>query len=173
MRALTIAMALVLVTGCAHLHWPGHHAPPPPPAPVHELDMSGAGEAGFPQYWKRNTLLVDLRGASGSGSAVMKPIAGTTWPVRLGFRVTPGAFGTLEVRGEQRVLLPISASGAAADRAGTSSRGVYGEDAGDHGELGAERGGGLSKDVFSPRRRAGVRRTARRRAAPRAQDRAR
>jgi hypothetical protein len=109
-RALAVAMALMLITGCAHLHWPWHHAPPPPPAPVHELDMSGA--VGFPQYWKRNTLLVDLRGASGSGSAVMKPIAGTTWPVRLGFRVTPGAFGTLEVRGEQRVLLPISASGA-------------------------------------------------------------
>jgi hypothetical protein len=111
-RALAVAMALMLITGCAHLHWPWHHAPPPPPAPVHELDMSGAGVAGFPQYWKRNTLLVDLRGASASGSAVMKPIAGTTWPVRLGFRVTPGAFGTLEVRGEQRVLLPISASGA-------------------------------------------------------------
>ena len=110
-RALATAMALVLVTGCTHLHWPWHHPPPPPPAPVHELDMSGAGEAGFPQYWKRNTLLVDLRGASGSGSAVMKPIAGTTWPVRLAFRVTPGGIGTLEVRGEQRVLLPINASG--------------------------------------------------------------
>jgi len=104
-------MALMLVTGCTHLHWPWHHQPPPPPAPVHELDMTGAGEAGFPQYWKRNTLLVDLRGASGTGSAVMKPIAGTTWPVRLAFRVTPGGIGTLEVRGEQRVLLPINASG--------------------------------------------------------------
>jgi hypothetical protein len=110
-RGLALAMALMLVSGCSHLHWPWHHAPPPPPAPVHELDMSGAGDAGFPQYWKRNTLLVDLRGVSGSGSAVMKPTPGTPWPVRLGFRVTPGGIGTLEVRGEQRVLLPISPSG--------------------------------------------------------------
>jgi hypothetical protein len=110
-RALAPAMALLLLSGCTHLHWPWHHPPPPPPAPVHELDISGAGEAGFPQYWKRNTLLVDLRSASGTGSATMKPIAGTTWPVRLAFRVTPGAIGTLEVHGEQRVLLPINASG--------------------------------------------------------------
>ena len=110
-RALALAMALVLLSACSHLHWPWHHPPPPPPAPVHELDMSGAGDAGFPQYWKRNTLLVDLRGASGTGSAVMKPSAGTTWPVRLAFRLTPGGIGTLEVRGEQRVLLPISPSG--------------------------------------------------------------
>ena len=71
--AVTRALALppwrwCCSVGCTHLHWPWHHPPPPPPAPVHELDMSGAGDAGFPQYWKRNTLLVDLRGASGSGT---------------------------------------------------------------------------------------------------------
>ena len=52
------------------------------------------------QYWKRNTLLLDLSSASGSGQLTLKPIEGSTWPVRLAFRVTPGAFAVLEVRGD-------------------------------------------------------------------------
>ena len=42
---------------------------PPPPAAVHEVDLSGAGAAGFPQYWKRNTLLIDLSAAGGSATS--------------------------------------------------------------------------------------------------------
>ena len=30
----------------------------------------------------------------------MKPVEGTTWPVRVAFRVRPGAFAVLEVRGD-------------------------------------------------------------------------
>jgi hypothetical protein len=90
---------------------PWHHAPPPPPVPVHELEVTGAGT--FPQYWKRNTLLVDLSSASGSGSVTLKPVEGTSWPVRIGVRVTPGAFPVLEVRGAQRMNLPISTAGSA------------------------------------------------------------
>jgi hypothetical protein len=58
-----------------------------------------------------NTLLLDMSAASGSGSVILKPVEGTTWPVRVAVRVTPGAFPVLEVRGEERLSLPISASG--------------------------------------------------------------
>jgi hypothetical protein len=112
----TAAIVLLLLSaGCSHMpsmHWPWHHSPPPPPTPVHELDITGTSTA-FPQYWKRNTLLVDLSGATGSGSITLKPTEGTTWPVRIAFRVSPGAIGVLDVRGAERTLLPINASGHA------------------------------------------------------------
>ncbi len=111
-RGLSCAAAVLLVSvasGCSHMPW--HRAPPPPPVPVHELEVSGAGT--FPQYWERNTLLVDLSSAGGSGSVTLKPVEGTSWPVRVGVRVTPGAFPVLEIRGDQRMNLPISAAGSA------------------------------------------------------------
>jgi hypothetical protein len=115
-RGAGLALALVLTGGCAHLQWPWHHPPPPPPVPVHEVDLAGAGSEYFPQYWKRNTLLIDLSAASGSGTFTVTPDEGTSWPVRLAFRVRPGAIASLEVRGEERVILPIStAAGAPID----------------------------------------------------------
>ncbi|HUO18582.1 MAG TPA: hypothetical protein VMU44_02355 [Steroidobacteraceae bacterium] len=107
-RGVTLA-ALLTLAGCSHLHWPWHRAPPPPPAAVHELEVSGSTAA--PQYWKRNTLLVDLSAASGAGRLVLTPAAGGAWPVRLAFRVLPGSFGALEVRGAAREVLPITATG--------------------------------------------------------------
>ena len=109
-------MLVILVTGCSHLptiRWPWRHKPTPPPQEIHELLITGADgtTAAFPQYWRRNTLLVDLRGASGSGTIVLKPGAGTAWPVRLALRVTPGAIGMLEVRGDQRIVVPIAPQG--------------------------------------------------------------
>lgn len=111
-RAAALTLAALLVAGCSHLKWPWRHEPPPPPVPVHEVDLSGAGAEGFRQYWKRNTLLIDLSAASGSGTLTVKPVEGTTWPVRVAFRVRPGAFAVLEVRGDERVSLPINASGS-------------------------------------------------------------
>jgi hypothetical protein len=111
-RAATAAVVLI-AGGCAHLHWPWQHAPAPPPQPVHELDIAGAAGT-FGQYWKRNTLLVDLTSARGSGTIVLRPAADTTWPVRLAFRVMPGSFGELEVRAAERVILPIAAGGSSA-----------------------------------------------------------
>lgn len=99
--------ALLAVSGCSHLHWPWHRKAPQAPTPVHELDITGAAADSFPQYWKRNTLLVDLSAAGSSGSLVLKPAAGGSWPVRLAFRIRPGAIGALEVRAAQRVVLPI------------------------------------------------------------------
>jgi hypothetical protein len=109
--------ALLTLGACSHLpqwphwspHWPWHHAPPAPPVPVHELDVSGTATPA--QYWKRNTLLIDLSAASGAGQIVLKPAAGNAWPVRLALRVRPGAFGVLEVRGAAREVLPMDATG--------------------------------------------------------------
>ncbi|GAC1459858.1 MAG: hypothetical protein PVS2B3_11380 [Steroidobacteraceae bacterium] len=100
------ALCVLLVSACGH--WPWHHQPPPPAAEVHELDVSGATAASVRQFWNRNTLLVDLSAASGTGSIVLRPGA-AGWPVRLALRVTPGAMGLLEVQADKRVSLPIAA----------------------------------------------------------------
>jgi hypothetical protein len=117
MCAVALMLAM-LVSGCSHLSaphlsWPWHRQAPLPPAPVNELTITSDGStaATFPQYWQRNTLLVDLQGASGTGSVVLKPVEGTTWPVRLALRVTPGQIGIVEVRADQRQVLPITAQG--------------------------------------------------------------
>jgi hypothetical protein len=111
-----LLLALLLLAGCSHLHgmhWPWHHEPAPPPAPVHELDISSASlDAGsIRQLWKRNTLVVDLSPVSGSGSLTLKPASGSAWPARLALRVTPGSVGQIEVRGEQRLVLPVTPGG--------------------------------------------------------------
>jgi hypothetical protein len=106
-------VAGVLGAGCSHfsgLHWPWSHKAPPAPTPVNELILttdSGAA-ASYLQYWKRNTLLIDLHDASQEGSIAVKPRPGAQWPVRIAFRVTPGSIGILEVRGEERVVMPVS-----------------------------------------------------------------
>jgi hypothetical protein len=69
--------------------------------------------ADYPQYWKRNTLLVDLRSAPPQGGLVLQPRSGTQWPVRVAFRVTPGSIGVLEVRGASRLVLPVATGGGA------------------------------------------------------------
>jgi hypothetical protein len=109
------AVLMLLAAGCGHLpamHWPWHPRPAPAAAPVHELDISAAAgdSSSFPQYWKRNTLVVDLTAASGSGGITLRPADGAGWPVRLAFRVKPGAIGVLEVRADQRLNLPITAA---------------------------------------------------------------
>jgi hypothetical protein len=111
-----LLIALLTVAGCSHLphpHWPFHRKAAPAPEVVHELVItSPAGtELALPQYWKGNTLIVDLRLAGGQGSAVLKPREHTVWPVRIAFRVSPGQFGALEVRAQQRAVLPITTTG--------------------------------------------------------------
>ena len=111
-------LGLLAAGGCSSLphwaqwspHWPWHHAPPAASVPVHELEVSGALSPA--QYWKRNTLLIDLSAASGAGSVVLKPAPSKDWPVRLAVRVRPGGFGVLEARGAVRVVLPIDSTGA-------------------------------------------------------------
>jgi hypothetical protein len=125
MRRIRVGFAAAVVTaaltaGCSHfseMRWPWTHRPPPPPVAVSELSVtleSGAAAA-YPQYWKRNTLLVDLHDASQEGGVVLQPRVGAGWPVRLAFRVTPGSIGVLEVLGEQRLILPVAQEGAPVD----------------------------------------------------------
>ncbi|HVN45886.1 MAG TPA: hypothetical protein VMT66_11710 [Steroidobacteraceae bacterium] len=110
-EALRASVLVLALAACGCSHWPWHKPPPPAPQPVHYLGVGGEGAAAVRgQYWKRNTLLVDLTGASGSGSITLRaPEEG--WPVRLALRVTPGAVGELDVRGAQRMVLPIAPGG--------------------------------------------------------------
>jgi hypothetical protein len=119
-RAVTTAMLLsgllTIAAGCSHMphpQWPWHRKPEPAPVVVHELVITTAegADLAYPQYWKGNTLVVDLRLGGGQGSAVLKPREHTYWPVRIAFRVLPGQFGALEVRAAQRVVLPITTTG--------------------------------------------------------------
>src|SRR5581483_5097267 len=76
--AILAGLALTLAAGCSHLprpHWPWHHQPAQGPQEVHELDITSAdgSSVNLPQYWKRNTLVVDLQRAGATGSVVMKP----------------------------------------------------------------------------------------------------
>jgi hypothetical protein len=96
------------------VQWPWSAKPAPPLERADELVVT-VGEstavASFPQYWKRNTLVLDLQGVARTGSVVLQPRVTTKWPVRLAFRVMPGQVGALEVRGDQRVVLPVVTEG--------------------------------------------------------------
>jgi hypothetical protein len=111
--ALSIALALAfLLAACSYMPW--SKKPPAAPEAVNELAVTGADGSpaqGFPQYWKRNTLVVDLSAASGSGALVLKPGESGKWPVRVAFRVAPGSIGLLEVQADQRMLLPVAREG--------------------------------------------------------------
>jgi hypothetical protein len=109
-------LALGLLAACAHGPFARH--PVPAPQPVDELRVE-AGEgssAQLLQFWERNTLVVDLRSVSGSGSATLTPRPRAGWPVRLAFRVVPGSIGELDVKGAQRAVFMVEgAAGAPLD----------------------------------------------------------
>jgi hypothetical protein len=116
--SLLIACCLGL-TACHSLHmpnmWPFHKKPKPVPEAVTELTLVNAdgSTASFPQYWKRNTLVIDLSGGglSGTGSFAAKLADEATWPVRLAVRVQPGSVARIEVQGEERAIFPVVAEG--------------------------------------------------------------
>ncbi len=109
------AATAVLLAGCGMLPW-GKQAPqsPVPVQELVELAADGTPTHAFNQYWKRNTLVLDMQGAATQGSIVLKRRDGAKWPVRLAFRVTPGSVGLLEVRGDQRMLIPVTREGTQA-----------------------------------------------------------
>ena len=114
-KVLLLSCLLTVAAGCSHLphpHWPFHHRQEPAPEVVHELVNADGSEAPYPQYWKGNTLVVDLRLGGAQGNAVLKPREHTVWPVRIAFRVLPNQFGALEVHAAQRAVLPITTSGS-------------------------------------------------------------
>jgi hypothetical protein len=108
------------VTACHSLRmpniWPFHKKPKPVPEAIHELDLVNAdgSPASFPQYWKRNTLVIDLSGGglSGTGNFAAKLAEGAAWPVRLAVRVRPGSVAQLEVQGDERTIYPVTIEGA-------------------------------------------------------------
>ena len=112
-----IAAGMLLLGGCAtlksHLPFRGHAAPLP--QPVTELDVE-LSQAGTPpvvlQYRERNTLVVDLTSVAGTGQVTLRPSAEHGWPMRIAFRMLPRRFEVLEVRGAERVLLPVAAGSA-------------------------------------------------------------
>lgn len=128
--AYTALAALLLVAGCSHTprqesahashwhpHWPWHHAPAAPEPPANELVVDAAAGSSAPtlmQAWDRNTLRVSLEGLAGAGELKLVPVQGHGWPIRLEFAVQPGSFQQLEVRGEQRVVLAVPATGGVA-----------------------------------------------------------
>ena len=122
---LGAAILALALAGCSHLprphpsnwakHMPWHHAPAGPQPLVNELVIEAAGTTAaptLPQTWDRNTLRVDMAGVAGEGELTLRPLQGHDWPIRLEFGVRPGSFAHLEIRGEQRVILTVAASGA-------------------------------------------------------------
>ena len=114
--ALVAAFCLAL-SACGTLHmpkiWPFYKKPKPGPEAVNELTLVNADGSGasYPQYWKRNTLVLDLSGVSGQGSVAARLPEETTWPVRVAVRVRPGSVGQLEVQAEERNILPVTSEG--------------------------------------------------------------
>ncbi len=98
-----------------HAHWPWRHAPAPPEPPVHELLAefpTGASSPAPMQSWNRNNLRVSLAELSGEGEFTLRPAPGHVWPIRLEFLVQPGAFAHLEIKGDERAILSVPATGA-------------------------------------------------------------
>lgn len=93
--------------------WPFYKKPKPLPEVVHEVDLanSDGSVANYPQYWSRNTLVIDLSGVSGAGSVAARLPADTTWPVRVAVRVRPGSIEQVEVVGEERSVLTVAREG--------------------------------------------------------------
>lgn len=116
-RLVFIAAVTVVISACSSMHapkiWPFYKKPKPVPEVVHEVDLLNADgtPASFPQYWKRNTLVIDLSGVSGSGSVTARLPAETTWPVRVAVRVRPGGVQQLDIQGEERSVLPVAPEG--------------------------------------------------------------
>ncbi len=121
MRSRTVALAVVAASclalvGCGSMKklWPFGKRAKPGPEAVNELALVNAdgSPASYPQYWQRNTLVIDLTGIGGAGSFAARLPDETTWPVRMALRVRPGSVQQLEILGEERNILPVSESGA-------------------------------------------------------------
>jgi len=113
-RAAAFSVLVLGVASCAHipqLTWPWRARAAAPPRAVEVVAIrseDGVPVRAFPQYWLRNTLLIDLSGAAPSGTIVLGRREKGTWPVRLAFRVRPAEIKMLEVSAAQRLLMPTS-----------------------------------------------------------------
>ena len=111
-----VACSLVLSACAMHMPhvWPFYKKPKAGPQAVNALNLVNAdgSPASYPQYWKRNTLVIDLSGVSGTGSFAARLPEETTWPVRVAVRVRPGSVQQIEIQGEERNVLPVAPDGA-------------------------------------------------------------
>lgn len=114
LACLVVACSLALSACAMPKIWPFYKKPKPAPEVVHEVDLVNAdgSAANYPQYWKRNALVIDLSGVSGSGAVTAKLPEDTTWPVRVAVRVRPGSVQQLEIQGEERNVLPVAPEGS-------------------------------------------------------------
>lgn len=112
-RAIVLLAGVLALDGCAAVksHWPFGHSKVAAPEPVHELAVKVRDDQ-MPivlQYWERNTLVLDLQSVPGAGSVTLSREEGHRWPARLAVRMPPARFEVVELRGAQRVVLPVSA----------------------------------------------------------------
>ena len=112
LRLVLLAVICAALPACSTMSklWPFHKKAKPGPEAVHEVDLVNAdgSAAPYPQYWVRNTLVLDLSGVGGTGSVTARLPEDTTWPVRVAVRVRPGSIEQLEVLGEERDVLPVT-----------------------------------------------------------------
>jgi hypothetical protein len=119
-RLVTLAAMIACSFGlsaCGTMHmphvWPFYKKPKVGPQAVNELNLVNADgtPATYPQYWKRNTLVIDLSGVSGTGSFAARLPEQSVWPVRVAVRVRPGSVQQIEILGEERNVLPVATDG--------------------------------------------------------------
>ena len=91
--------------------------PKPVPEAVNELNLVNADgtPANFPQYWKRNTLVIDLSAIGAAAGGILPRASRKAPPGRCAsaVRVRPGSVGQIEILGEERNILPVAAEGTA------------------------------------------------------------
>jgi hypothetical protein len=112
--SLIVALTLALsACGTMSKMWPFGKKPKPGPEIVNEVELVNADgtTAGYPQFWQRNTLIIDLTDVSGSGNVAARLREETTWPVRVAVRVRPASVQQIEVRGEERNVMAVSPQG--------------------------------------------------------------
>jgi hypothetical protein len=112
--SLLVAVSLSL-SGCGTMSkmWPFKKKEKPAPELVNEVELVNPDgtPASYPQYWSRNTLVIDLSGVGGTGNVAARLRESATWPVRVAVRVRPASVQQLEIRGEERNVLAVSADG--------------------------------------------------------------
>jgi hypothetical protein len=103
------------LAGCAtlsaHLPWRHRASPPAEVSTALTVATPDGAALSWPQVWERNDVVLDMSGVAAIGSAVVMPRTGLAWPVRVALRVTPGRIGAIDVRGAQRLVVPVPASG--------------------------------------------------------------
>lgn len=114
LACLVLACSLALSACAMPKIWPFYKKPPPAAEVVNEVDLVNAdgSAAAYPQYWQRNTLVIDLSGVGGTGAVTARLREESTWPVRVAVRVRPGSVQQVEIQGEERNVLPVSPEGS-------------------------------------------------------------